>query len=210
MNAQRRIVKAVIALLLASWPQYTQSTALAELPAPTPLAAPDQPVDWLFIFKFNSATFRDQICAGSEPVTDSPGIFGGTVKAYKKGEHSQQYAYATSKAPKLVRGEGCVGATLNDPLGATFAQVYDKAGYHYVLWNDQFYDHPIPSKGSPAGHSKGMAVWNDDGEGFVLQVSTPSWPGSGSKVHPRQNDGNTLGCIIDDDVEVTSTFSRSN
>jgi hypothetical protein len=40
----------------------------------------------------------------------------------------------------------------------------------------------------------------------VLQVSTPSWPGSGNHKHPRKNDGNTLGCINDDDVEVSQHF----
>jgi hypothetical protein len=40
----------------------------------------------------------------------------------------------------------------------------------------------------------------------VLQVSTPSWPASASKAHPRQNDGNTLGCINDDDIEVSQHF----
>lgn len=60
------------------------------------------------------------------------------------------------------------------------------------------------------GHSKGMVAWNADGEGFVLQVSTPSWPGSGSKQYPRDknkvSDGNTLGCINDDDIEVSQHF----
>jgi len=40
----------------------------------------------------------------------------------------------------------------------------------------------------------------------VLQVSTPSWPASGSVLFPRQNDGNTLGCIKDDDVMVSQHF----
>src|SRR5947199_2640123 len=34
---------------------------------------------------------------------------------------------------------------------------------------------------SPWGHSKGVLAWNDAGEGFVMQVSTPSWPASGSE-----------------------------
>ena len=51
-----------------------------------------------------------------------------------------------------------------------------------------------------------MLAWNEAGEGFVMQVSTPSWPASGSRKHPRQEDGNTLGCIVDDDVEVSQHF----
>lgn len=176
-----------------------------KLPAPTPMAGENEPVDWLFAFKFNAASFPGCTDDGVTPKVGSKGIFGGTVEEYKSG-HSQQYVYATSKSPKLVKGEECIGATLKDPLGATFAQVYKIPGYYYVLWNDQFYDNPIKTQGSPMGHSKGMVAWNEDGEGFVLQVSTPSWPASGSKDHPRQNDGNTLGCIKDDDVEVSQHF----
>ena len=39
-----------------------------------------------------------------------------------------------------------------------------------------------------------------------MQVSTPSWPASGSKKFPRKSDGNTLGCVKDDDVEVSQHF----
>jgi Deoxyribonuclease II len=178
---------------------------IKKLPAPTPMAGKDQPVDWLFVYKFNAASYPGCTDDGVVPAVGSPGIFGGTVQQYKSG-HSQQYVFATNKNPTLVKGEECIGATLNDPLGATFAQVYNNPGYYYVLWNDQFYNNPIKTEGSPMGHSKGMVAWNEDGEGFVLQVSTPSWPASGSKAHPRQNDGNTLGCIIDDDVEVAQHF----
>lgn len=175
------------------------------LPAPTPLAGKNQPVDWLFVYKFNSASFPGCTDDGVTPAVGSNGIFGGTVQGYPDG-HSQQYVYATSKHQALVQGTGCVGATDSDPLGATFGQVYNTPGYFYVLWNDQFYNNPIANMESPWGHAKGMVAWNDDGEGFVLQVSTPSWPASGSSAYPRQNDGNTLGCIKDDDVEVAQHF----
>lgn len=175
------------------------------LPAPTPMAGKNQPVDWMFAFKFNAASFPGCTDDGVTPAVGSPGIFGGSVQEYKGG-HSQQYVYATNKNPTLVKGQECLGATLADPLGATFAQVYNNPGYNYVLWNDQFYGEPIASLESPWGHSKGMAAWNDAGEGFVLQVSTPSWPGSGSKADPR-NTGNTLGAIgDDDDIEVSQHF----
>jgi hypothetical protein len=173
--------------------------------APTPMAGENQPVDWMFAFKFNAGTFPGCDDDGKVPVIGTQGIFGGTVDAYKSG-HSQQYIYATSDRPTLVKGDECLGGTLKDPLGATFGQVYLNPGYYYVLWNDQFYNNPIETKGGPFGHSKGMLAWNDDGEGLALQVSTPSWPASGSKDHPRQNDGNTLGCINDDDIEVSQHF----
>jgi hypothetical protein len=214
MNARIRSCLVAVALLFcAALPALAQSTPAAArvhrhpsgkpLPPPTPLAGPDQPVDWLFVFKFNAATFPG--CSGSAgPAIGSKGIFGGTVQNYRW--HSQQYVFASSASPTLQKGTGCAGATADDPLGATFGQVYDNPGYHYVLWNDQFYNHPIANKGAPAGHSKGMIAWNDDGEGFVLQVSTPSWPGSGSEDRPREHDGNTLGCVKDDDVEVSQHF----
>jgi len=176
-----------------------------KLPPPTPMAGAGQPVNWMFAFKFNAASFPGCTDAGQTPAVGSPGIFGGTVSAYPNG-HSQQYVFATSAKPALVKGSGCLGATLQDPLGATFAQVYNNPGYFYVLWNDQFYNNPMPSCDAPWGHSKGLVAWNNDGAGFVLQVSTPSWPASGSRAHPRQNDGNTLGCIHDDDIEVSQHF----
>jgi hypothetical protein len=51
-----------------------------------------------------------------------------------------------------------------------------------------------------------MLAWNDAGEGMVMQVSTPDWPLSGSVKHPRTSTGNTLGCIQDNDVEVSQHF----
>lgn len=177
----------------------------SSLPAPTPMAGKNQPMDWLFAFKFNAASFPGCTEDGVTPAVGSKGLFGGTVEGYPHG-HSQQYVFATSQNPTLVKGAGCLGATLTDPLGATFAQVYNRAGCYYVLWNDQFYNHPIATEFAPWGHSKGMVAWNDAGEGFALQVSTPSWPASGSRAHPRQDDGNTLGCIQDDDIMVSQHF----
>ncbi len=172
--------------------------------APTPLLDQGHPVDWWFIFKFNAASFP-----GCDGKVSKTGIFGGEVQDYH-GRYSQQYVYASSENPTLQKGKGCVGATLTDPLGATFGQVYNNS-YYYVVWNDQFYNDPHiegceKSCGAPWGHSKGMLAWNEAGEGFVMQVSTPSWPASGSAQYPRQTDGNTLGCIKDDDIEVSQHF----
>lgn len=197
-----------------------------KLPAPTPLAGPNEPVDWMFAYKFNDGSFPGWD-NGIKPPYGQPGIFGGYVDDYPEGL-SQQYVFATSKNPKLVKGKGPIGNTLTDPLGATFAQVYHQPGYFYILWNDQFYGNPIDSADGPHGHSKGMAAWNQDGEGFVLQVSTPSWPASGCYNISRNSattingvkkklinkktgkvyelDYNTLGCIDDDDVEVAQHF----
>ena len=167
--------------------------------APTPMLNQKQSADWIFMFKFNAESFPE----GQRP-KDKTGIFGGTFNDYK-GRYSQQYVYASSENPSLVKGAGAIGTSLDDPLGATFSQIYHNQCY-YLLWNDQFYGHPIPNGNSPWGHSKGALAWNDKGEGMVLQVSTPSWPGSGSEKHPRQGDGNTLGTIKDDDIEVSQHF----
>ena len=74
-----------------------------------------------------------------------------------------------------------------------------------MIWNDQFYNDPdiAACKGktycsAPWAHSKGILAWGDDGSGFVMQVTTPNWPGAGRKQAPRQNNGNTLGCLTQD------------
>jgi len=180
-------------LLLVTSFAYAQST-------PSPLLAKGQPVDWWFVFKFNTDTLPG--CAGSAQRTC---LFGGDVQKYKK--FGLQYAFASSKDGKLKPGGGCAGETSTDPLGATFDEVYNSNGkLFYVIWNDQFYSNPIASEASPAGHSKGMLAWDENGDGFVLQVSTPSWPASGSSANQRQHDGNTLGCVNDNDILVSQHF----
>ena len=195
------IVLVCIAFLPATTIQRTK-LATAFTSAPTPLLAQGRPVDWWFVFKLNASKFPD--CGGATRTCP----FGGTVGKYKDG---LQYVFASSESPSLKQGQGCAGSTSTDPIGATFEQVYN-GSFHYLIWNDQFYnDPPIQgcsgnSCGAPWGHSKGMLVWNDTGEGFVMQVTTPSWPAAGSKNHPRVNDGNTLGCIGDDNVLVSQHF----
>jgi hypothetical protein len=171
--------------------------------APVPLVKAGHPVNWWFVFKLNSATFPDCGAGGSRGCP-----FGGTVQKYKDG---QQYVFASDEAPTLKQGTGCAGDTGSDPIGATFEQVYN-GSFHYLIWNDQFYNDPQitgcsgNSCSSPWGHSKGLLAWNDDGNGFVMQVTTPSWPAAGSKKHPRKTDGNTLGCVEDDNVMVSQHF----
>lgn len=165
--------------------------------APTPLLNVAQPVDWWFAFKFNAESFPK---CGGVPRTCP---FGGTVQRYKY--FGQQFVFASSADHNLQPGGGCVGDTTTDPLGATFDEIYNGT-FFYVIWNDQFYGDPLPNKDAPAGHSKGLLAWNADGNGMVLQVSTPSWPGSGSVTEPRKTDGNTLGCVADNDVLVSQHF----
>jgi len=174
--------------------------ALAAQPdsAPTPLLKKGQSVDWWFVFKFNTSSMP--ACTAS---AQRACAFGGTVKIQKS--YSQTFAFASSAEPKLQQGGGCIGETTADPLGATFDEVYDGQLF-YAVWNDQFDGDPIASKSAPAGHSKGLLAWDKDGNGFVLQVSTPSWPGSGSSNHPRKTDGNTLGCTTDNNLLVSQHF----
>jgi hypothetical protein len=166
--------------------------------APVPLLQAGKPVDWWFAFKFNTASFP--LCPGTETRACT---FGGTVQTYPEN-FSQQFIYASRDHPSLQDGTTCIGDTANDPVGATFAQAYD-GPYYYVVWNDQFYNDPDlracnhhTDCEAPWGHSKGIVAWNDDGNGFVMQVSTPNWPGAGNRNSPRARNGNTLGCITRD------------
>ncbi len=177
--------------------------------APEPISQSGQPkpVNWWFTFKFNAKSFPQ--CGGDVKRVCT---FGGLVQPYKA--FSQQYVFAASgiDPPGLQKGPGCVGETAADPVGATFGPVYKTKPY-FVIWNDQFYGDP-QIKGcsggncdSPWGHSKGMVAWDDSGDGVIMQVSTPSWPGAGSSELPRAvKDGNTLGCVADNDVMVSQHF----
>jgi Deoxyribonuclease II len=184
----------------------------ASAEAPVPLLAQGQPSgNWWFAFKLNSATFP--MCRGGDT---RKCLFDGHLKPVDyEGNFSQQYTFA-SPGKALKDGDGCIGDTLADPVGATFDQVYN-GDFNFVVWNDQFYDDPkTHSCGDGCGHSKGIVVWDDAGDGFVLQVSTPNWPGAGSKGHPRPKNGNSLGCILqpkegggekpEDNVEVSQHF----
>ncbi len=171
--------------------------------APEPRLSGGHSVDWWFVFKLNSKSF-----SGCGEGAQRACAFGGTVQKYKT--FGQQYVYASSENRSLQQGSGCAGETTTDPLGATFDEVYNGA-FNYVVWNDQFYsDPPIQgcgdNCGGPWGHSKGMLSWNAAGDGLVLQVTTPSWPAAGSATLPRKTDGNTLGCVKDNDVEVSQHF----
>ena len=203
----------VIAALSAAAGSLTSGTAPATAPvtavtttapatptkdAPMPLAAAGRPVQWWFAYKFSAQSFP------GDPKDPSRGCaFGGALR--RDGSNfSQHYAYATNLSPDLRDGPGLIGTSNNDPLGATFGQIYN-GHYYYVVWNDQFYGDPERNGpecddkqcGKPWGHAKGVLAWNQDGNGIVIQVTTPSWPGGASSTLPRK-DGNTLGCISDD------------
>lgn len=180
--------------------------------SPEPLLKNDSPVKWWFVFKHNAAIFPK--CSPASAARACP--FGGTVRTKTdKGKpyvFGQQFVFASNQNGTLQQGDGCVGDTDADPLGATFDRVYN-GSFNFLVWNDQFYQHPkVKQCGNddscegPWGHSKGVLAWDANGDGVVLQVTTPSWPGSGTKAFPRPVDGNTLGCVNDDNVKVSQHF----
>jgi hypothetical protein len=200
--SRSRIVRVIAVLTVVLAISFECQLRFGYAAGPVPLLEKGHPVDWWFAFKFNSAKFPECGVGISRQCS-----FGGNPQQYSFG---QQFVYASSDSPALQKGNNCVGDTSADPVGATFDEVYN-GSFFYVIWNDQFYDDPVISgcsKGcsAPWGHSKGMVAWNDAGEGYVLQVSTPSWPAAGSKKFPRATDGNTLGCVDDDNVKVSQHF----
>ena len=199
----------------ADKPAVTTSVAQSDILAiPVPMLAKGHPVQWFFVFKLNASVFPK---CGDGVDTRACAFDGNLKPADYKEAFGQRYLVSSNEAPALVDGgPQCVGTTTSDPVGATFDEVYN-GNFHYVLWNDQFFDSaPDPATtvlncskgdcGEPWGHSKGLLAWNDAGEGMVMQVSTPSWPGSGNPQYQRTH-GNTLGCIVDDDdVGVSQHF----
>ena len=122
----------VAVLMLIVLPQYGQRVGYAapRTNAPVPLLSAGHPVDWWFVFKFNSGAFPG--CGGSATRTCP---FGGTVQPYRA--FGQQYVYASSERSSLQKGTGCVGDTTADPLGATVDEVYNN-DFHYVpRWSPQ-------------------------------------------------------------------------
>src|SRR5271154_605714 len=82
--------------------------------APVPLLQQGHPVEWWFAFKFNSEFFPG--CAGGATRTCP---FGGVPQPYRS--FGQQFIYASNEVPTLTQEPtGCIGDSLNDPVGATF------------------------------------------------------------------------------------------
>ena len=94
-------------------------------PAPTPLLDATQPADWIFVYKFNASTFPT-----THELTSC--MFGGTPSTDKS---SQAFAFASSRSSTLVKGNGLIGTSLNDPVGATFNEIYNSS-LSFVVWND--------------------------------------------------------------------------
>ena len=208
MKHSRRIVRGIaplaVVLLLSMSFGTGCGSRMAPTIAPVPLISVAHPVDWWFVFKFNAANFP-----GCKAKASRSCRFGGQAQQYSS--FGQQFVYASSENPALQNGgDNCLEDTTTDPVGATFDQIYN-GDFNYVVWNDQFYDDPVIEGcttycDTPWGHSKGMLTWDADGNGLVLQVTTPSWPASGNKLFPRTTDGNTLGCVKDNNVQVSQHF----
>lgn len=196
---------AIIAIFTFCSVAIAESETKSKNTIPSPLLNQNTSADWWFVFKFNAAQFSG--CA-DKAKRSCP--FGGDVQDYKYG-YSQQYIYASSENQNLQKGNVCIGDTEKDPLGATFDTIYN-GDYYYVVWNDQFYEQPFiegckTSCSAPWGHAKGVVAWDSQGNGVVIQVTTPAWPGSGNTKHPRAAGGNTLGCVsLDDDIAVAQHF----
>jgi hypothetical protein len=169
-----------------------------------PLVAKGKPVDWWFAFKFDGEGFP-----GCPEEAGAGCPFGGSMQTYKTPE-GEQFVFASTAASALQMATTCLGQGSEDPLGATFDQVYSGSLF-YVVWNDEFFGDP-PIAGcratcsAPWGQSKGLLAWDDTGNGLVLQVTTPSWPGAGNRSHPRKADGNTLGCVEENNVRLSQHF----
>lgn len=196
-------VKRTVALAVALAAQCLGASMSVEAQAaPAPLVQDGKPVDWWFVFKFNAKSFP-QCPAGAQ--MQCP--FGGKEQSYTRG---QTFAFASNAQPQLAMGSTCVGETGADPLGATFGEIVNGKRF-YVVWNDQFYSDPeLPgcsdSCSAPWGHSKGVLAWDASGNGLLIQVTTPSWPGGG-RLTPARTSGNTLGCIPrPDNILVSQSF----
>lgn len=199
------ILRSLVLVWLCLWPTVDANCQATGGP-PMPLLEQGKPADWWFAFKFNAYTYPR--ADGNAPTCIFGGEPGGT-REYKL--IGQSYAVASNQQSTLQMGVGYLGDSSNDPLGATFSQIYAASTY-FVIWNDQFYGEPLlPCEtdkkecGAPWGHSKGVVMWDKSGAGVLLQVTTPDWPGSGVKT-PARAEGNSLGCTNDNNVLLSQDF----
>jgi hypothetical protein len=207
--------RVLAALALASLCNLSSAGA-SQAASPEPLVKSGAPATWWFAYKF---WVQDIASSAGDPPADCK--FGGSINP---GGFSQRYVVASSNDPLLKDGPGLIGKGDNDPLGATFGAIFH-GDFNYVVWNDQFYGSPVfhhPQCStsdrqnncmSPWGHAKGMMAWNTAGDGVVIQVTTPDWPGSASQNHPRvvsstypKGKGNTLGCVANNNVIYAQHF----
>ncbi|HKF46454.1 MAG TPA: deoxyribonuclease II family protein [Terracidiphilus sp.] len=201
-------------------PSQAHALKAAETQTPSPLLSKGHGVDWWFVFKFNAITFPRP--SDSKPTCMFGGHPGGQPRAKDFGKSSgkpfkrytkigQDFVFASNEQPSLQKGDGYLGDSTDDPLGATFDEVYN-GDLYFVIWNDQFYGDPAlrcekgrPYCSGPWAHSKGIIAWDAKGDGFMIQVTTPDWPGSGSADYKRK-EGNSLGCTSDNNVSLSQDF----
>ena len=165
---------------------------------PVPLDAAGRAADWWFVFKGNAQKFP-----GCKTDAARKCQFGGSKIQGKPW--GTQYGFAKAGDTVLAEGPDCLGDSPGDPLSRTFAEIYNGAA-HYVIWNDQFHNDPQPDRNVPWGHSKGFIAWDRNGDGFVVQGTTPGWPIAGRPNLDKGKGGNTLGCTFGDDVEYSQDF----
>src|SRR6267378_439084 len=84
----------LVLLTILSGDSRSIGNAAASNDAPIPLLKAGHPVDWWFVFKFNSKAFPG--CGGSATRTCP---FGGSVQNYKA--FGQQFVYASSESASL-------------------------------------------------------------------------------------------------------------
>jgi len=148
----RRLSMPIMALLVAA-PALGQTGTSS----PTPMLSAGTPATWLFVFKLNAAIFPSDASAPRDCA------FGGAPQPYPA--FGQRFVWASDASAPLQDGTGLAGTSANDPLGATFGQIYN-GGFHFVVWNDQ----PVPSRnkkaadapGYPTGPQTGLSSAADD------------------------------------------------
>ena len=96
--------------------------------APVPLLAKGQPTDWWFVFKFNSS----KSFAGCGPREEGrkrkrmpKTVSASSAARCRPRAGSASSSRSRSRTTQAEGREGCTGATLTDPVGATFDQVYN-------------------------------------------------------------------------------------
>ena len=169
--------------------------------APSPMVNQNHKAVWVFAFKFNirhipNHRVRVQTC-----------LFGGSPQPYAS---SQRYVLAQAVSSALRDGPGLIGTSTADPVGATFAK-FSASGLNFVVWNDQFYRHPpitgcAESCGGPWGHSKGVVGGTVRAAASSCKSPPRLGPVRGTAAAPRAEDGNTLGCVDDNDVKSSQHF----
>jgi len=175
----------------------TQSVSIA------PILEDGTVADWWFSYKFNAMTYNSNKCTGqhdSNGTCTFGGQFIGNQAKYGLNFATIHHQAGITSKLQMPSGNSCIGSGENDSLANTFSQIYNRVADNFVIWSDQFYGYPLPSQFAPWGHSKGALAWDGEGNGVLIQVTTPDWPKSGVAVGNSSdpNKGNTLGCNPED------------